>query len=588
MDFFHPKIVLQLGRTSGRLMVGSANLTGAGLQSNFETVSVVEATAEDLSAAPLVAAALGYFASHADLSDVAMRELLDRARDWTPWLAGVAPASEVETGSTRLRFVTEDAEGGIAASLVRVLDGDRIGRIVCLSPYWDGTLSAVRWLAEATAASRLHLVVDPDGQDFTAEAFAGLGAAGLHAIDAHPAVAARIRQDGTGRRRLHAKLIVAEGARFDYVLAGSANMTTAALLSSRRHGNAEACLITLEPAGTAIDRLALGPCIAVAFPSEKLRARSFLRSVEADAAPGPRDGGTIVEELGDLFWTPPNDVDPARCRVELLGIEDLGTGRLDLSGVVQLDDDLSGGGEATLLLAAPARRGERWLLEADGWTPGSARFGRVRFDDGGISAPVPVRASTGCEPRRGRRSAGGTNGSCARSSPTPTPTSRPTNCSSGCLPRSCRRRPKGGGRPCRGANPGRPRRLDRCHGRTSPRSRCQSRPRASRYQRSAATSARISTARWLSTTTGTMRWPRARSTRKSADLAPEEAAILSERVAAVPRIPAQPEVPLRATLLGRTGGSRSVSRGMSPTSLGRSLRAGRIRSCAGMRSGCAA
>ena len=58
---FHPKMVLQLGQNEGRLMVGSANLTGAGLVGNLETVSTIVVSEEDLSAAPLLAGALRYF-----------------------------------------------------------------------------------------------------------------------------------------------------------------------------------------------------------------------------------------------------------------------------------------------------------------------------------------------------------------------------------------------------------------------------------------------------------------------------------------------------------------------------------------------
>jgi len=57
---FHPKIALRLGREGGSLMIGSANLTGAGLVGNMEAVSEILVTSEDMRAAPLLVAALEY------------------------------------------------------------------------------------------------------------------------------------------------------------------------------------------------------------------------------------------------------------------------------------------------------------------------------------------------------------------------------------------------------------------------------------------------------------------------------------------------------------------------------------------------
>jgi hypothetical protein len=43
---FHPKVTLQLGRSGGRLIISSANVTSAGLAGNLELGGVVECQAE--------------------------------------------------------------------------------------------------------------------------------------------------------------------------------------------------------------------------------------------------------------------------------------------------------------------------------------------------------------------------------------------------------------------------------------------------------------------------------------------------------------------------------------------------------------
>lgn len=57
---FHPKLVLQLGKKVGRLLVASANMTSAGLAGNLEVVGSVSASETDRQAMPIFQAAIAY------------------------------------------------------------------------------------------------------------------------------------------------------------------------------------------------------------------------------------------------------------------------------------------------------------------------------------------------------------------------------------------------------------------------------------------------------------------------------------------------------------------------------------------------
>jgi hypothetical protein len=63
---FHPKILLQLGRRSGRIIIGSANMTASGLAGNLELAGVATCTADDTGERQLVAAAWQYVAGQID------------------------------------------------------------------------------------------------------------------------------------------------------------------------------------------------------------------------------------------------------------------------------------------------------------------------------------------------------------------------------------------------------------------------------------------------------------------------------------------------------------------------------------------
>jgi hypothetical protein len=269
-EAFHPKILLQLGETRGRLILGSANLTGAGIYGNLEAVSALETGETDTRAAPLLAAALAYIEHHADPADIAMRRAIDRARRWTPWLADVALARSVMLDGGEVSFVTEETPGGIGGAFAELAGGAAVTRLVCIAPYWDKTLSALGRLRGALGTPPTQLVVDAGGQEFDAETLGALSEVSVHSGEALPG--ARISEAQV--RRLHAKIVIACTDAADIVLTGSANMSLPGLFGAfETTGNAEAGLIRREPPGTAITRLGLDPCLSIPMPPAALHLR---------------------------------------------------------------------------------------------------------------------------------------------------------------------------------------------------------------------------------------------------------------------------------------------------------------------------
>lgn len=357
---FHPKMVLQLGQKEGRLMVGSANLTGAGLVGNLETVSTIVVSEEDRNAAPLLVEALRYFEVHADKMDRAMRDVLSRARARTPWLADVEPRAEVTVGGERVAFLTEDEGAGVGERFRDFVGEDAIDRLVVVSPYADKTLKGFSRLRLAFGNPATSFVVDPHEQDFSAETFEAQAGARLHSTEPH---------EWGGERPLHAKMIIACGARADYVLAGSANASVPGLYSRfGGAGNAEAGIARTEPAGTVIDRLKLSDCLSTPMPLSELSLRRSAHpgtGVERIAAP---DGGDCWIEHGFVFWRPPAGCVPADC---LLRLTD-GTG-------------------TEIAVATPVAERDRWSLSLNA-DAGAPRGAVVIFPDGRESAPVPIAA----------------------------------------------------------------------------------------------------------------------------------------------------------------------------------------------------
>jgi hypothetical protein len=354
---FHPKISLQAGEKKARLMVGSANLTGSGIMGNLEAVATLEVTEEAPWAGPLLRAARNYVQSHTASTDQAAADAFKRFDMRAPWLSQMVPARVVEDeDGHRHGFLAEDRDSGIADQLLDFIGDDRIEELFLVSPFWDARLNAVSNLRKALGEPRTHLILHPES--------CGLDRCILDCAD-------YILHDfqpvqGKETRRLHAKLLVARGARADYTMTGSANMSIQGLFS--RFGgphNAEACLVRTEDPETAIERLGLSVCLTEQLAATDLPPLSKAKYSEENE-PVPRDGGTLSMRDGFLTWDPPLACVADDCELEVQGP----------------------GGKVLDVTTLQKNHGRFGLPVAD--FSSEPRRARVIFPDGIASAPVPI------------------------------------------------------------------------------------------------------------------------------------------------------------------------------------------------------
>jgi len=247
---FHPKLTLQLGKASGRLLVSSANMTTAGLAGNLEVAGEVTVAEDAMQAAPLLRAAVDYILKFLAPGSVARRQVewgLKRAR----WLPATAPAEAVvalEAGG-RLAFLARDDTKGIGQRFAEFIGDRSVKRLVVASPYWDHDLRTLRSVQGRFGGANAAVLIQPQAALYPVHAHPSSGAFALFDMSKAPGAASRFA---------HAKLVIAEAVDGDCVLFGSANCTEAALGTPAKAGvNEEACLARELPAGEAVRLLGL-------------------------------------------------------------------------------------------------------------------------------------------------------------------------------------------------------------------------------------------------------------------------------------------------------------------------------------------
>ncbi|MCI0755544.1 phospholipase D-like domain-containing protein [Teichococcus vastitatis] len=253
---FHPKIFLQLGRKGGRMIVASANATGAGLAGNLELASLIECGGEDSGEQRLIAAGWAFLRRFLDERQQAVADKMDWARARTPWLLRARPAEGLETlvDGTQAAFIASGVSGGIGARFCRMVGDVSADRLIVLSPYWDERLAALRQLQERLDAADTAALIDTAQGLFPTDALRNGRAVRVGELAGFD----ERRFPKRNSRFVHAKLIVATTGDTDHVLVGSANCTLAALGRGDEPGiNEEACLYRRVPAGRVLDELGL-------------------------------------------------------------------------------------------------------------------------------------------------------------------------------------------------------------------------------------------------------------------------------------------------------------------------------------------
>lgn len=292
---FHPKIVLQLGRRAGRLFVGSANITAAGLAGNAEAVIELECQDEPSPEREIIRSAWVYLSKLIDRESGAARDALSWAADRAPWLDGPIPdpVHGLEDGSM-IGFLVRDGVSSIGQRFVNLVGGDTVDRLLVISPYWDEELETLKWLTELLKPTRTSVLLDPEQHEFP--------------IDTPGATTVELRRlpHKLSRRFAHAKIVIASTSTHDHLLLGSANCTAPALGGPDFSGsNIEACIYRRLPRDEAIDALGLAP----GLEEQPLDADEIERCEPAPPIPfrqiESRRAGSFELDGNLLTWSPP-------------------------------------------------------------------------------------------------------------------------------------------------------------------------------------------------------------------------------------------------------------------------------------------
>jgi len=254
---FHPKFILMTSKEAGRIFIGSANLTENGFLRDGELFTHIDS---DFSKEyPEV---LSLFVDMKDfllsLSEKGLirskrhREQIVKALG-VPWLVDKKPT---DRNRRRIRLLNS-VERPILSQINEILEKEKIRKIILCAPFFDLNGAVLDYLAK-NLCSTIQLYVQSDRvRNLPVNAIRKLIARGRRISTFTIA----FRNDVN--RYMHAKIIQFETNKGSYCLTGSANATSAGLLSNSRTGNVELCLLRFEEKKGSFDNLLFNRDMAI-------------------------------------------------------------------------------------------------------------------------------------------------------------------------------------------------------------------------------------------------------------------------------------------------------------------------------------
>jgi predicted nucleic-acid-binding Zn-ribbon protein len=248
---FHPKFILMTSEETGKLFVGSANLTENGLVRDGEVFTLI-----DYDLAKEYPDMSAVFTEMKDfLTSLSQRRLI-RSRKHeeqilesldVPWL------TKIETTRMNRRRVRllHSVQRPILPQLKRILGDEEVVRITLVSPFFDLNGMVLRYLVN-NFCDTIQLFIQPDRvHNLPIKVIKKLSRGGSDISTF------KIAFQNDVNRFIHAKIILFETDKGSYCLTGSANATAAGLLSNSKIGNVELCLLRYEKKRNWFDYLLL-------------------------------------------------------------------------------------------------------------------------------------------------------------------------------------------------------------------------------------------------------------------------------------------------------------------------------------------
>lgn len=241
---FHPKIVMLVGITEGLLIIGSGNITNAGLNTNDEIWGAFHLDSLDGRNAPLFASVWKYLEGFLEQLSGFNALKIGWLRDHSPWITKLNPPSQITfvniSSGVGAAFLANWKTSSIYEQMLSVVGRRRIDSLTIISPFYDIKGQVLEQFLRDFNVKRLICITDVEFGKLPSKLEEGI----LKKVEFYDWKDC-VKKFDTRFHRLHAKAIHFDlGSLGEYFMLGSPNATVSALGAvGMRAANSEAAII---------------------------------------------------------------------------------------------------------------------------------------------------------------------------------------------------------------------------------------------------------------------------------------------------------------------------------------------------------
>ncbi len=238
---FHPKLILQTGPNSGRLILGSGNLTVRGFSSNWELFTEIHRD-KDGTNDGFFQQVWSFIRSVSTNTVRTVDRQFSQFEETSHWLTETAEVPD----SFRL-LIARSGGPSIIDQLRELVGNSKVQRLIVISPFFDHELRGLRELAAKFLPEQTWLVVQQDKVSLPGTLIANMERLLVTDFESP-------HSEKSARAYLHAKAYILETNAGDLCLWGSPNCSSAAILDTR---NVELAIFRTGRLGTFVNILGI-------------------------------------------------------------------------------------------------------------------------------------------------------------------------------------------------------------------------------------------------------------------------------------------------------------------------------------------
>lgn len=220
---FHPKIYILASEKYARIGIGSANLTREGLSSNLEVASVFEVNSKDKAFSSVLNDIVKF------LNDLVAYSESTIAHRFISSFNEIIQGLK-EDNEDKSIHVLHNLNDSILLQAKKLMSQQKVNAIKVFSPFYDKKMMVYRQLKKNYPMASIQFYIQQGKTNFPVDEFKLLDETSTQYI---------IKNH---ERYMHGKVLIFDTESGFYVLTGSSNFTSAALLSSKKSGNIELSL----------------------------------------------------------------------------------------------------------------------------------------------------------------------------------------------------------------------------------------------------------------------------------------------------------------------------------------------------------